>query len=167
MPIGATTDPAIPNYSLMANILSIKYNRRFVITIRVCRMHKTLLPEGWTRPKGYANGVIAQGDSMVFCGGQIGWNKDERFEHHDFIGQFRQALENVVAVLSSAGAGPEHVTRMTWYVTDRQQYLADLGAVGRTYREIMGKNFPAMSVVEVSALIEDEALVEIEATAVK
>ncbi len=108
-------------------------------------MHKTLLPEGWTRPKGYANGVIAQGDSMIFCGGQIGWNKDERFEYHDFIGQFRQALENVVAILGSAGAGPEHVTRMTWYVTDRQQYLADLDAVGRTYREIMGKHFPAMS----------------------
>ena len=120
MPIGATTDPAIPNYSLMANILSIKYNRQSVITNRECRMHKTLLPEGWTRPKGYANGVIAQGDSMIFCGGQIGWNQDERFEHHDFIGQFRQALENVVAVLKSAGAGPEHVTRMTWYVTDRQ-----------------------------------------------
>ena len=167
MPIGATTDPATPNYSLMANILSIKYNRRFVITNRVCRMHKTLLPEGWTRPKGYANGVIAQGDSMIFCGGQIGWNQDECFEHDDFIGQFRQALENVVAVLKSAGAGPEHVTRMTWYVTDRQQYVADLGSVGRTYRDIMGKNFPAMSVVEVSALIEDEALVEIEATAVK
>ena len=129
-------------------------------------MHKTLLPEGWTRPKGYANGVIAEGKSMIFCGGQIGWNKDECFEHHDFIGQFRQALENVVAILRSAGAGPEHVTRMTWYITDRQQYLADLSAVGHTYREIMGKHFPAMSVVEVSALIEDEALVEIEATAV-
>ena len=102
---------------------------------------------------------------MIFCGGQIGWNSDECFEHHDFIGQFRQALENVGGAERSAG--PEHVTRMTWYVTDRQQYLADLGAVGRTYREIMGKHFPAMSVVEVSALIEDEALVEIEATAVK
>ena len=130
-------------------------------------MHKTLLPEGWKRPKGYANGVIAGAGSMIFCGGQIGWNQDEIFEHQDFLGQFRQALENVVAVLRSADAGPEHVTRMTWYVTDRQQYLADLGAVGRTYREVMGKHFPAMSVVEVSALIEDEALVEIEATAVK
>ena len=105
--------------------------------------------------------------SMIFCGGQIGWNEHERFEHHDFIGQFRQALENVVAILDSAGAGPEHVTRMTWYVTDRQKYLEDLSAVGRTYREVMGKHFPAMSVIEVSALIEDEALVEIEATAVK
>ncbi len=130
-------------------------------------MHKTLLPEGWPRPKGYANGVVARGESVIFCGGQIGWNSDERFEHQDFIGQVRQALQNVVAVLASADAGPEHVTRMTWYVTDRQQYLADLSAVGRTYREIMGKNFPAMSVVEVSALIEDEALVEIEVTAVK
>jgi enamine deaminase RidA (YjgF/YER057c/UK114 family) len=144
----------------LVNILSIKYNAHSVITNREFGMHKTLLPEG------YANGVIAQGDSIIFCGGQIGWTKDEIFEHHDFLGQFRQALENVVAVLRSAGAGPEHVTRMTWYVTDRQQYLADLGAVGRTYREVMGKHFPAMSVVEVSALIEDEALVEIEATAV-
>jgi enamine deaminase RidA (YjgF/YER057c/UK114 family) len=156
-----------PCFRHLVNILSIKYNALTVITNREFGMHKTLLPEGWTRPKGYANGVIAQGDSMIFCGGQIGWNKDERFEHHDFIGQFRQALENVVAILGSAGAGPEHVTRMTWYVTDRQQYLADLSAVGRTYREVMGKHFPAMSVVEVSALIEDEALVEIEATAVK
>ena len=92
---------------------------------------------------------------------------DEQFEHHDFVGQVRQALENVVAVLASAGAGPEHIARMTWYVTNREQYLADLAAVGRAYRDVIGKHFPAMSVVEVSALIESEALVEIEVTAVK
>ena len=130
-------------------------------------MHKTLLPDGWPRPKGYANGVVAHGDSIIFCGGQIGWTSDEQFAHHDFIGQVRQALENVVAVLASAGAGPEHIARMTWYVTNREQYLEDLGAVGRVYRDVIGKHFPAMSVVEVSALIESEALVEIEVTAVK
>ena len=128
-------------------------------------MHKTLLPDGWPRPKGYANGVVAHGDSIIFCGGQIGWTSDEQFEHHDFIGQVRQALENVVAVLASAGAGPEHITRMTWYVTNRAQYLEDLAAVGGAYRDVIGKHFPAMSVVEVSALIEPEALVEIEVTA--
>ena len=126
-----------------------------------------MLPDGWPRPKGYANGVVAHGDSIIFCGGQIGWTSDEQFEHHDFIGQVRQALENVVAVLASAGAGPEHIARMTWYVTNREQYLEDLGAVGRVYRDVIGKHFPAMSVVEVSALIESEALVEIEVTAVK
>lgn len=130
-------------------------------------MHKTLLPNGWPRPKGYANGVVAHGDSIIFCGGQIGWTSDEQFEHHDFVGQVRQALENVVAVLASAGAGPEHIARMTWYVTNREQYLEDLGAVGRVYRDVIGKHFPAMSVVEVTALIESEALVEIEVTAVK
>ena len=130
-------------------------------------MHKTLLPDGWPRPKGYANGVVAHGDSIIFCGGQIGWTNDEQFEHHDFVGQVRQALENVVAVLASAGAGPEHIARMTWYVTNREQYLEDLGAVGRVYRDVIGKHFPAMSVVEVTALIESEALVEIEVTAVK
>ena len=130
-------------------------------------MHKTLLPDGWPRPKRYANGVVAHGDSIIFCGGQIGWTSDEQFEHHDFVGQVRQALENVVAVLASAGAGPEHIARMTWYVTNREQYLEDLGAVGRVYRDVIGKHFPAMSVVEVTALIESEALVEIEVTAVK
>ena len=130
-------------------------------------MHKTLLPDGWPRPKGYANGIVAHGDSIIFCGGQFGWTNDEQFEHHEFVGQVRQALENVVAVLASAGAGPEHIARMTWYVTNREQYLADLAAVGRAYRDVIGKHFPAMSVVEVSALIESEALVEIEVTAVK
>ena len=130
-------------------------------------MHNTLLPEGWPRPKGYANGIVASGQSMIFCGGQIGWNSEEQFVAQDFLGQLEQALKNVLAVLQSAGAGPEHMTRMTWYIVDRQQYLDNLREVGRIYREIMGKHFPAMSVVEVSALIESEALVEIEVTAVK
>jgi enamine deaminase RidA (YjgF/YER057c/UK114 family) len=130
-------------------------------------MHNTLLPEGWPRPKGYANGIVASGQSMIFCGGQIGWNSQEQFDAKDFLGQLEQALKNVLAILQSAGAGPEHMTRMTWYIVDRQQYLDDLREVGRVYREVMGKHFPAMSVVEVSALIESEALVEIEVTAVK
>lgn len=130
-------------------------------------MHNTLLPEGWPRPKGYANGIVASGQSMIFCGGQIGWNSQEQFDAKDFLGQLEQALKNVLAILQSAGAGPEHMTRMTWYIVDRQQYLDNLREVGRVYREVMGKHFPAMSVVEVSALIESEALVEIEVTAVK
>ena len=130
-------------------------------------MHTTLLPEGWPRPKGYANGVMASGSQMIFCGGQIGWNAQEAFEHKDFLGQFRQALENVKAVLESAGAGPEHMTRMTWYITDKPAYVSQLREVGGVYRDIMGKNFPAMSVVEVKSLIEDDALIEIEVTAVR
>ena len=130
-------------------------------------MHNTLLPEGWPRPKGYANGVITQGQYHLFCGGQIGWTPDEVFDSHDFLGQLRQALLNVRAVLEAGGAGPQHMARMTWYITDKQAYLANLREVGATYRDVMGKNFPAMSVVEVSALIEDEALIEIEVTAVR
>ena len=130
-------------------------------------MHQTLLPEGWPRPKGYANGITARGNELVFVGGQIGWNSEEQFEHDDFVGQLKQALLNVRAVLECAGCGPEHMCRMTWYITDKQAYLADLRAVGAAYRDTMGKHFPAMSVVEVSALIEDQALVEVEVTAVK
>ena len=130
-------------------------------------MHTTLLPEGWPRPKGYANGIMAQGQYHLFCGGQIGWTSEEVFECHDFVGQLRQALLNVRAVLESGGAGPEHMTRMTWYITDKGAYLKDLREVGSVYREVMGKHFPAMSVVEVSALVEDEALVEVEVTALR
>jgi len=129
-------------------------------------MHVTLLPDGWPRPKGYANGILAEGTKHIFCGGQIGWNADCVFETTEFIGQLQQALLNVRAVLACAEAGPEHMTRMTWYITDRQMYLDQLREVGQTYRDIMGKNFPAMSVVEVSALIEAEALIEIEVTAI-
>ncbi|MCH1492781.1 MAG: RidA family protein [Luminiphilus sp.] len=130
-------------------------------------MHTTLLPHGWPRPKGYANGIMAQGQHHIFCGGQIGWTSQEVFESNDFVGQLRQALLNVKAVLQAADAGPEHMTRMTWYITDRQAYLSDLRAIGAVYREIMGKHFPAMSVVEVSALIEEQALVEVEVTAIR
>ena len=130
-------------------------------------MHNILLPAGWPRPKGYANGVHAQGQSIIFCGGQIGWTENQRFECLDFVGQVRQALKNILSVLETAGAGPEHMTRMTWYITNRQSYLDNLLEIGETYRAIMGKNFPAMSVVEVSALLEEQALVEIEVTAIK
>ncbi len=126
---------------------------------------RTLSPTGWTPPKGYANGVAARG-TMVFVGGQIGWNAQQQFETDDFAAQARQALRNVVAVLREAGAGPEHVARMTWYVVDKREYIASYQALGAVYREVMGRHFPAMTAVEVTALIEDRARVEIEATAV-
>jgi enamine deaminase RidA (YjgF/YER057c/UK114 family) len=127
--------------------------------------HRSLQPEGWVKPVGYANGVEARG-RMVFVGGQIGWNAQCRFEVHDLPGQVRQALDNVVAVLREAGAGPEHLTTMTWYVLDRKAYSAALKEVGAAYRATLGRNFPAMALVEVSGLVEDEALVEIQAIAV-
>jgi enamine deaminase RidA (YjgF/YER057c/UK114 family) len=127
--------------------------------------HRILLPEGWARPIGYANGVEARGRT-VFVGGQIGWNSQCRFEIHDLPGQVRQTLENVLAVLAEGGAGPEHVATMTWYVTDRKAYSASLKEIGAAWKATMGRSFPAMAVVEVSGLIEDEALVEIQATAV-
>ncbi|TAG32346.1 MAG: RidA family protein [Polaromonas sp.] len=126
---------------------------------------KRLQPPHWAEPKGYANGIMARG-SLIFVGGQIGWNAAQQFESDDFIAQTRQALTNIVAVLQCAGAGPEHMVRMTWYVTDRVEYTARLKELGSVYREVMGKNFPAMSCVEVSALMEDRARVELEVTAV-
>ena len=126
---------------------------------------KTLTPPDWLAPKGYANGVIARG-SLIFVGGQIGWNAQQQFESDDFIAQTRQALLNIVAVLRAGGAGPEHMVRMTWYVIDRQEYSARLKELGAVYREVIGKNFPAMSCVEVSGLVEDRAKIEIEVTAV-
>ena len=130
-------------------------------------MHNILQPEGWAPPKGYSNGVIAEGRQMIFIGGQIGWNAQCRFESDDFVAQVKQTLENVLAVLSSADAGPEHITRMTWYITDKQAYNNNLKAIGSAYREVIGRHFPPMSVVQVVALMEDEAKVEIEVTAVK
>jgi enamine deaminase RidA (YjgF/YER057c/UK114 family) len=127
--------------------------------------HEILHPKDWKPAKGYANGVLAEG-RLVILGGQIGWNADQVFETDDFVGQTRQALENIVAVLAEAGAGPEHVVRLTWYVTDKQAYLDGLRELGAAYREIMGRNFPAMTMVQVVALVEDAAKVEIEATAV-
>ena len=127
--------------------------------------HTTLQPAGWAKPKGYANGVAAEG-KLVFVGGQIGWNQQNKFECHDLVGQVRQTLQNVVDVLAEAGARPEHVTSMTWYLTDKKEYLANLQGIGKVYREVVGRHFPAMAVVQVTALIEDEAKVEIQATAV-
>ena len=128
-------------------------------------MLKILQPPGWAEPKGYANGVVARG-AFVAIGGQIGWNAAQAFETDDFAAQLRQTLENVVAVLREAGAGPEHVVRTTWYIIDKPAYLASLAGVGAAWREVMGRHYPAMAVVEVKALIEDRAKVEIEATAV-
>ena len=124
-----------------------------------------LQPPGWKRPKGYSNGVAASG-RMVFVAGQVGWSTDEVFESDVFADQFRQALINVVAVLHQAGAGPEHIVRMTMYFTDKREYLDQLAEVGAAYRATIGRNYPAMAAVEVSALMEDRSKVEIEATAV-
>ena len=128
-------------------------------------MHDILHPAHWKQPRGYANGMAARG-RHIFVGGQIGWNAQQVFEAQDFAGQVRQALENVVAVLQEAGAGPEHIVRLTWYITDKQMYLSTLKDVGVAYRDVIGKYYPAMAMVQVVALMEDEALVEIEATAV-
>jgi enamine deaminase RidA (YjgF/YER057c/UK114 family) len=124
-----------------------------------------LQPPNWPRPKGYACGVAATG-TTVFVSGQIGWDEHGRFQADEIAGQVRQALRNVVAVLAEAGARPEDVARMTWYVTSKQEYLGAQRAIGEAYRAVMGHHYPAMSVVEVSALLEDDAKVEIEATAV-
>jgi enamine deaminase RidA (YjgF/YER057c/UK114 family) len=126
---------------------------------------KVLLPPGWPRPRGYANGVAAQGH-QVFIAGMIGWDAEGRFHTDDFVAQTRQALSNIVAVLSEAGGKPEHIVRMTWYVTDKREYLAAGKEIGAAYREIIGSYNAAMSAVQVSALMEDRAKVEIEATAV-
>lgn len=127
--------------------------------------HEVLHPKGWKPAKGYANGISARG-RMVFTGGLVGWNADCEFETDDFAGQVERTLRNVVAVLAEGGAGPEHLVRLTWYVTDKREYLASLAEIGRIYREIVGRHYPAMALVQVVALVEDRAKVEIEATAV-
>jgi len=126
---------------------------------------KVLQPPGWTTPKGYSNGIAARG-TLIVVGGQIGWNAQQQFESDDFVAQARTALANVVAVLADAGARPEHIVRMTWYVTDKREYIASYRALGAAYRDVIGRHFPAMTAVEVKSLIEDRAKVEIEATAV-
>ena len=126
---------------------------------------KHLQPPGWLPAKGYANGIAARG-TQIFVGGQIGWNAQQQCDTDDFIGQTAQALYNIVAVLKEASAGPEHIVRMTWYIVDRVEYIARLKELGGVYREVMGRNFPAMSCVQVAALVEERAKVEIEATAV-
>ncbi len=127
--------------------------------------HRILQPDGWARPKGYANGVSARGRT-IFLAGQIGWDAQQRFVGRDLVTQAKQALRNIVAILAEDGAAPEHIVRLTWYVTDRAAYLAAGAELGAAYREVMGKHFPAMTAVEVSSLMEAEAVVEIEATAV-
>ncbi len=126
---------------------------------------KTLHPPDWVPPRGYANGIAARG-TLIFVGGQIGWNGQQQFESDDFIAQTAQALRNVVAVLREAQAGPEHMVRMTWYIVDRDEYLSRQKELGAVYREVMGRNFPTMTCVEVSRLVEVRAKVEIEVTAV-
>ena len=127
--------------------------------------HRILHPRNWKAARGYANGVLADGQT-IFLGGQIGWNADQVFETGDFVGQGEQSLRNIVAVLAEAGARGEHLVRLTWFVTDKSEYLRRLPEIGKVYHSVLGPHFPAMSLVEVSALLEDSAKVEIEATAV-
>jgi enamine deaminase RidA (YjgF/YER057c/UK114 family) len=128
-------------------------------------MHTVLQPEGWAKPKGYSNGMAAKG-RLVFLAGQIGWNAQCVFETSDFSGQVRQALQNIVALLAEAGARPEHVVSMTWYILDKAEYHASLKELGAIWREIMGRHYPAMAVVQVMGLVDEGAKVEIQAQAV-
>ena len=127
--------------------------------------HQLLHPRQWKQPKGYANGIAAEG-RLVFLAGQVGWNAEEKFESDDFVAQVRQALDNIVALLAEADGKPEHITRLTWYVLDKREYITRLRELGEAYRSVMGRHFPAMTLVQVGALVEDRAKVEIEATAV-
>ena len=128
-------------------------------------MHKKLNPPQWAQPRGYSNAVLANG-SLLFLGGQIGWNEKNEFESDDFIDQAKQTLQNIIALLNEANASAEHMVRMTWYITNRDEYQARLKELGVVYRDIMGKNFPVMTCVEVSGLVEPRAKIEIEVTAV-
>lgn len=128
-------------------------------------MHQVLHPAHWKRASGYANGIVAEGRA-IYLGGQVGWNADQVFDTHDFVGQVEQTLLNIVEILTEAGGKPEHVVRLTWFVVDKQEYLDRLSEIGAVYRRILGKHFPAMSLVQVAGLIENHAKVEIEATAV-
>jgi enamine deaminase RidA (YjgF/YER057c/UK114 family) len=130
---------------------------------------KILQPPNWTEPKGYANGTMAEmqvGSRVIFVGGQIGWNGNQEFETDNLAEQVGQTLRNIVDVLKEGGAGPEHITRMTWYLVDKKEYISQLREIGRQYRKVIGRHFPAMTAFEVAALIEDRARVEIEVTAV-
>ncbi len=128
-------------------------------------MHRTLQPANWSRPRGYANGISARG-RHIHVAGQIGWNAQQQMVSADFVEQAKQALRNIVEVLACDGATPDHLVRLTWYVTDRDQYIASGAALGDAYREVLGRVYPAMSAVQVCALMEADALVEIEATAI-
>jgi enamine deaminase RidA (YjgF/YER057c/UK114 family) len=127
--------------------------------------HEFLHPRGWKHPKGFANGIAAEG-RMVFLAGQVGWNGEQKFDSEDFVAQSRQALANITALVAEAGGKPEHITRLTWFVLDKREYLSRLRELGDAYRSVMGKHFPTMTLVQVGALVEDQAKVEIEATAV-
>jgi enamine deaminase RidA (YjgF/YER057c/UK114 family) len=126
---------------------------------------KILQPPGWARAKGFSNGIAAKGN-LVFIAGQIGWTGECKWQAKDFAGQFKQTIRNILAVLAEANGKPEHIVRLTWYVLDKKEYLASLKEVGAAYRELMGKHYPTMAVVQVSGLVENEARLEIEATAV-
>ena len=128
-------------------------------------MMQTLQPPGWARPRGFANGIAARG-RLVFIAGQVGWTGQGEWKERSFAGQFRQALRNILDVLAEAGGKPEHLVRLTWYVLDKAEYLASLREVGAAYRQLMGRHYPTMAVVQVSGLVEDAARLEIEATAV-
>ena len=128
-------------------------------------MMQILQPPTWAKPRGFANGIAASG-KLVFIAGQVGWTGEAKWEAHDFAGQFRQTLKNIVEVLAQAGGKPQHIVRLTWYVVDKREYLASLKEVGIAYRAVMGRHFPTMAVVQVSGLVEPEAKLEIEATAV-
>ncbi|HVP08574.1 MAG TPA: RidA family protein [Burkholderiales bacterium] len=127
---------------------------------------KILQPPGWAKPKGFANGIAVKGGTTVYVAGQVAFNENSVLEERTFAGQFRQTLKNTLAVLAEAGAKPEHIVRMTWYVTDKREYLGALKEVGAAWRELMGRHYPAMAVVQVGALVEDAAKIEIETTAV-
>lgn len=127
---------------------------------------KSLLPDGWPRPSGYSNGISADAGRLIFVAGIVGWDENGVFQSDDLVEQLRQVLLNTLAIMAQDGAGPEHVVRMTWYITDKREYLSMLPAIGAVYREVMGRNYPAMACVEVSALMEDRAKIEIETTCV-
>jgi enamine deaminase RidA (YjgF/YER057c/UK114 family) len=129
-------------------------------------MTQILQPPGWAKPKGYSNGIAVKGGTTVFIAGQVGFNSKCVFEENTFAGQFRQTLTNTLAVLAEAGGKPEHIVRMTWYILDKNEYLGAIKEVGAAYRELIGRHYPSMAVVQVSGLIEDEAKLEIETTAV-
>ena len=126
---------------------------------------KIIQPPGWPKPKGYSNGIVAKG-RLVFVAGQVGWNAQEKFETSDFAGQARQALKNIVAILAEAGAGPEHICRMDWFLADVKEYNASLKELGAAYREVIGKHYPVMTAVQVGGFVETGAKLEIEVTAV-
>lgn len=125
---------------------------------------RIIQPEGWAPARGYANGMLAE-DGTLYVGGQIGWTSDQVFEAYDFIGQMEQALRNIREIVEAAGGSPDQIARLTWYITDKAEYMAHQAEIGAAYRRVMGRHFPAMAVVVVADLIEDDALIEIEATA--